>query len=96
MTQVPRSSSGALAGLSTFLPLKASYGPFEMQTLRFRMAEAKQKLHLVRKFVYNRRIASTVSRLRVWLTVIWPTLSFGLAEVGLSGASALPQSLVRL
>ena len=52
------------------------------------MAEAKQKLHLVRKFVYNRRIASPVSRLRVWLTVIWPTLSFGLAEVGLSQESA--------
>ena len=71
-----------------YLGIKASYGPFEMQTLRFRMAEAKQKLHLVRKFVYNRRIASTVSRLRVWLTVIWPTLSFGLAEVGLSQESA--------
>ena len=71
-----------------YLGIKASYGPLEMQTLRFRMAEAKQKLHLVRKFVYNRRIASTVSRLRVWLTVIWPTLSFGLAEVGLSQESA--------
>ena len=71
-----------------YLGIKASYGHFEMQTLRLRMSEAKQKLHQVRKFVYNRRIASTVSRLRVWLTVVWPTLSFGLADVGLSLESA--------
>ena len=71
-----------------FLGIKASYGPFEMQTLAFRISEAKQKLHQVRKFVYNRRVASTVSRLRVWQGTVWPTLSFGLAEVGLSDESA--------
>ena len=59
-----------------------------MQTLAFRISEAKQKLHQVRKFVYNRRVASTVSRLRVWQGTVWPTLSFGLAEVGLSDESA--------
>ena len=47
-----------------FLGIKASYGSFEMQTLTFRISEAKQKLHQVRKFVYNRRVASTMSRLR--------------------------------
>ena len=67
-----------------FLGIKASYGPFEMQTLTFRISEAKQKLRQVRKFVYNRRVASTMSRLRVWQSVVWPTLAFGLAEVGLS------------
>ena len=71
-----------------FLGIKASYGHFEMQTLTFRISEAKQKLRQVRKFVYNRRVASTVSRLRVWLGTVWPTLSFGLAEVGLSDESA--------
>ena len=70
-----------------FLGIKASYGSFEMQTLSFRISEAKQKLHQIRKFVYNRRVASTMSRLRVWQTVVWPTLSFGLAEVGLSSES---------
>ena len=70
-----------------FLGIKASYGSFEMQTLSFRISEAKQKLHQVRKFVYNRRVASTMSRLRVWQTVVWATLSFGLAEVGLSSES---------
>ena len=70
-----------------FLGIKASYGSFEMQTLSFRISEAKQKLHQVRKCVYNRRVASTMSRLRVWQTVVWPTLSFGLAEVGLSSES---------
>ncbi|CAE7172856.1 RXLR78 [Symbiodinium pilosum] len=30
-----------------FLGIKASYGPFEMQTLTFRISEAKQKLHQV-------------------------------------------------
>ena len=71
-----------------FLGIKASYGHFEMQTLTFRISEAKQKLHQVRKFVYNRRVASTVSRLRVWLGTVWATLSFGLAEAGLSDESA--------
>ena len=71
-----------------FLGIKASYGSFEMQTLTFRISEAKQKLHQVRKFVYNRRVASTMSRLRVWQSVVWPTLAFGLAEVGLTLESA--------
>ena len=71
-----------------FLGIKASYGSFEMQTLSFRISEAKQKLHQVRKFVCNRRVASTMSRLRVWQSVVWPTLSFGLAEVGLTLESA--------
>ena len=30
-----------------------SYGHFEQQTLQHRIQEAKQKLHLVRKFVYK-------------------------------------------
>ena len=71
-----------------FLGIKAGYGPFEMQTLWFRNSEAKPKLHQVRKCVYNRRVASTMSRHRVWQTVVWLTLSFGLAEVGLSMESA--------
>ena len=71
-----------------FLGIKASYGSFEMQTLSFRISEAKQKLHQVRKLVYNRRVASTMSRLRVWQSVVWPTLAFGLAEVGLTLESA--------
>ena len=71
-----------------FLGMKASYGPFEMQTLTYRISEAKQKLRQVRKFVYNGRVASTMSRLRVWQSVVWPTLAFGLAEVGLSLESA--------
>ena len=41
---------------------------FEMQTLQHRMQEAKQKLHLVRKYVYNRRVASTKSMSDTGLT----------------------------
>ena len=49
-----------------YLGVIVSYGHFELQTLQFRIGEAKQKLHLVRQFVYNRRVASTKARLKVW------------------------------
>ena len=70
------------------LGIVASYSDFEAQTLRHRITEAKHKLQQVRKYVHNRRIASTMSRLKVWMSVIWPTLSFGLAETGVSAESA--------
>ena len=47
-----------------------SYGHFELQTLQFRIGEAKQEIHAVRKFVYNRRVASTKARLRIWQSTV--------------------------
>ena len=40
-----------------YLGIQISYGSFEKQTLRYRMAEAAKKLQQVRRFVYNRRHA---------------------------------------
>ncbi|CAE7244681.1 RXLR78 [Symbiodinium sp. CCMP2456] len=71
-----------------YLGVIISYNHFEQQTLQHRISEAKQKLHLVRKFVHNRRIASTKSRLKVWLGTVQSTLLTGIAEVGLSEDSA--------
>ena len=65
-----------------------SYGHFELQTLNFRIGEAKQKLHLVRQFVYNRRVASTKARPKVWMSTVQSTLMTGLSDTGLSEDSA--------
>ena len=65
-----------------------SYGHFELQTLHFRIGEAKQKLHLVRQFVYNRRVASTKARLKVWMSTVHSMLMTGLSDTGLSEDSA--------
>ena len=65
-----------------------SYGHFELQTLQFRIGEAKQEIHAVRKFVYNRRVASTKARLRIWQSTVMSTLLSGLPDVGLSKESA--------
>ena len=64
----PNKSFPALQGGPSckYLGVIVSYGHFELQTLQFRIGEAKQKLHLVRQFVYNRRVASTKARLKVW------------------------------
>ena len=52
------------------------------------MAEAGKKIHLVRRYIYNRRIASPAARLRVWFATVWATAVTGLPEVGLSPESA--------
>ena len=53
------------AASSKYLEVIISNALFEQQTLQHRINEAKQKLHLVCKFVYNRRVARTRARLRV-------------------------------
>ena len=65
-----------------------SYGNFELQTLNFRIGEARQKLHLVRQFVYNRRVASTKARLKVWMSTVHSALMTGLSDTGVSEESA--------
>ena len=71
-----------------YLGVIISYGHFELQTLQHRIHEANQKLHLVRKFVYNRRVASTKSRLKVWNSTVLSTLQTGLSDTGLTQESA--------
>ena len=76
------------ASQAKYLGVIISYGHFEQQTLQRRIQEAKQKLHLVRKFVYNRRVASTKSRMKVWNSTVLSTLLTGLADTGLTQESA--------
>ena len=59
-----------------------------MLTPRHRVAEATKKLQQVRRFVYNRRVASPEARLQVWFTTVWSTLVTGHQEVGLTEESA--------
>ena len=65
-----------------------SYGNFELQALNFRIGEARQKLHLVRQFVYNRRVASTKARPKVWMSTVHSALMTGLSDTGVSEESA--------
>ena len=71
-----------------YLGIIISYGSFEMLTLKHRIAEAAKNVQQVRRFIYNRRIASPKARLRVWFTTVWATLVTGLPEVGLTEDTA--------
>ena len=73
---------------SKYLGVMISYGHFELQTLHFRIGEAKQKLHLVRQFVFNRTVANTKARLKIWMSTVHSTLMTGLSDTGLSDESA--------
>ena len=77
-----------LEGHIKYLGIIISYSHYELLTLRHRLAEAGKKIQLVRKYIYNRRVASPAARLRVWFATVWATAVTGLPEVGLSPDSA--------
>ncbi|CAE7416550.1 RXLR78, partial [Symbiodinium sp. KB8] len=77
-----------LEGKIKHLGIIISYANYEMFTLRHRLAEAGKKIQQVRRYIYNRRIASPTARLRVWFATVWATAVTGLPEVGLSPESA--------
>ena len=77
-----------LEGRIKYLGIIISYSNYELLTLRHRLAEAGKKIQLVRKYIYNRRVASPAARLRVWFATVWATAVTGLPEVGLSPESA--------
>ena len=54
-----------------YLGIQITYSSFEKHTLRYRIAEAAKKLQQVRRFVYNRRHAGPLARLRAWFTTVW-------------------------
>ena len=59
-----------------------SYGNFEKATLKHRLQEGNAKLQQVRRFVHNRRTAGPRSRLHIWHSTVWATVSSGLVDVG--------------
>ena len=77
-----------LEGKIKYLGIIISYANYEMLTLRHRLAEAGKKIQQVRRYIYNRRIASPAARLRVWYATVWATAVTGLPEAGLSPESA--------
>ena len=77
-----------LEGQIKYLGIIISYSNYELLTLRHRLAEAGKKIQQVRKYIYNRRVASPAARLRVWFATVWATAVTGLPEVGLSPESA--------
>ena len=77
-----------LEGHIKYLGIIISYSNYELLTLRHRLAEAGKKIQLVRKYIYNRRVASPAARLGVWFATVWATAVTGLPEVGLSPDSA--------
>ena len=75
------------------LPKRAS----KTQKLRFGAGSCKTKLlgslgnaklQQVRKFVHNRRTAGPRSRLHIWHSTVWATVSSGLVDVGLTAETA--------
>ena len=71
-----------------YLGVMLSYGNFEKATLKHRLQEGNAKLQQVRKFVHNRRTAGPRSRLHIWHSTVWATVSSGLVDVGLTAETA--------
>ena len=71
-----------------YLGVMLSYGNFEKATLQHRLQEGNAKLQQVRKFVHNRRTAGPRSRLHIWHSTVWATVSSGLVDVGLTAETA--------
>ncbi|OLP88109.1 hypothetical protein AK812_SmicGene30586 [Symbiodinium microadriaticum] len=75
-------------GQIKYLGMMISYANFEMLMLRHRLAEANKKIQQVRRYIYNRCIASPAARLRAWFATVWATAVTGIPEVGLTPESA--------
>ena len=71
-----------------YLGVMLSYGNFEKATLKHRLQEGNAKLQQVRRFVHNRRTAGPRSRLHIWHSTVWATVSSGLVVVGLTEETA--------
>ena len=72
-----------------YLGVMLSYGNFEKATLKHRLQEGNNaKLQQVRRLVHNRRTAGPRSRLHIWRSTVWATVSSGLVDVGLTEETA--------
>ena len=70
------------------LGVYVSYGNQEKATLDFRLQEGNAKLQQVRRYVHNRRLSGPKSRLKIWHTTVWATVSAGLVDIGLTTETA--------
>ena len=71
-----------------YLGVYVSYGNQEKATLDFRLQEGNAKLQQVRRYVHNRRLSGPKSRLKIWHTTVWATVSAGLVDIGLTTETA--------
>ena len=71
-----------------YLGVYVSYGNQEKATLDFRLQEGHAKLQQVRRYVHNRRFSGPKSRLKIWHTTVWATVSAGLVDIGLTAETA--------
>ena len=69
-----------------YLGTVISYGSFEDLTLDRRIQKANQAYWRLHRILNSKRALSLRCRLRLWSTVIWSTLSFGLDCCGLTRA----------
>ena len=66
-----------------YLGIKVSYGVFMQQTFRYRKQCAQQNFMCLRSWWVPSRL-SRRGRINLWLTCVWPSLTYGLEEVGLN------------
>ena len=71
-----------------YLGVYVSYGNQEKATLDYRLQEGNAKLQQVRRYVHNRRYSGPKSRLKIWQTTVWATVSAGLVDIGLTAETA--------
>ena len=78
-----------------YLGVYVSHGNQEKATLDYRLQEGNAKLQQVRKYVHNRRFSGPKSRLKIWQTTVWATVSAGLVDIGLTTETAQQLRLAR-
>ena len=71
-----------------YLGVYVSYGNQEKATLDFRLQEGNAKLQQVRRYVHNQKLSGPKSRLKIWRTTVWATVSAGLVDIGLTTETA--------
>ena len=71
-----------------YLGAYVSYGNQEKLSLAHRLHEGNAKLQQVRRYVHNRRHSGPKSRLKIWFSTVWATVSAGLVDIGLTADTA--------
>ena len=80
-----------------YLGVKASYKGFEDDTLQHRLAKGKANYWRLAKLLRGKHTLSSKTRIQLWRSCVWTSISYGLDCVGLTqqGISLLETSVLR-
>ena len=74
-----------IVAVQKYLGVMISYRKMQSSTLAFRIRQSWGTFHKLRKW-WQPASLPLLKRMELWKVIVWPTLSYGLSEVGLSHA----------